>query len=523
MAATATVIDPALRRLDVGDSRQPSNPRVSHQLTEAEKAQRKLNLAAAKIKSKALGEALDAFLVEQDVKLDKLAETHCVKRSYLDTQVNHRSNYTKSRAPSFANALVHYKAVQVNEGEYQPSKLLKNCIKDMLAEDEDLKPDNISEELHAEIMKNFIAYREGKKVGVRVSNKSAAQDARCTFENVNTELGNLTERVGTKSILFVTRSSISDSIAPGWFATSDSVDFLNDILGLDPWDVTRKFELWACSNAINTLPKVRAEITKMLLSGLRYITKRTKISMNFDNYETAIVLNMSVKLIGWTCGEIRSPSKIGSVCDLRDLRNALKTGMCRWVKLSKAQAKAHETALRTREAAGETVGKKRKSRSDKGKPRPHTRKRTAKQVNDSDEEAEDDEDEEDSEKGSDDEDLEDSEADAPPPPKKARKSVKVSSVKSTPGSASGKAAAAKRTAAVTPKRKTTSRRNAVPAASKHPKSASVVHSSDEDDLTTPPAGLALPGSLPTPVALNTAPAAITVPATPTIPLVPVIA
>ena len=65
----------------------------------------------------------------------------------------------------------------------------------------------------------------------------------------------------------------------------------------------------------------------------------------------------------------KSPYKLSTVDDVRALFNALKDGTCTFIKLSKRDHDAFKDQLRSRRQAGESVGKPRKERSDKGHSR----------------------------------------------------------------------------------------------------------------------------------------------------------
>lgn len=92
--------------------------------------------------------------------------------------------------------------------------------------------------------------------------------------------------------------------------------------------------------------------------------------MSYVNYERDIVTRYKVKLVGWPPAvKFASPSEIGTVDDIRLLRQALKVGDCKWIIQTRRQQQAHIETLAARVASGEVVGKKRKQRSDKGKTR----------------------------------------------------------------------------------------------------------------------------------------------------------
>jgi hypothetical protein len=105
----------------------------------------------------------------------------------------------------------------------------------------------------------------------------------------------------------------------------------------------------------------------LLISGVGTVTNNKKVKMNYANYETSIIQQMGVRLVGWPKGvKFVNPSQIGTVLEIRTLRDDLKSGACHWIKLTKTQLDAHCADLEERREQGETVGKQRKKRSDAG-------------------------------------------------------------------------------------------------------------------------------------------------------------
>lgn len=89
--------------------------------------------------------------------------------------------------------------------------------------------------------------------------------------------------------------------------------------------------------------------------------------MNYHNYDTSIVQRHSVQIRGWpTDVPFASPSEIGTVNAIRTLRDALKTGSTKWVRMTSREVTAHAAGLKEKARSGEAVGRKRKTRSDKG-------------------------------------------------------------------------------------------------------------------------------------------------------------
>jgi hypothetical protein len=106
----------------------------------------------------------------------------------------------------------------------------------------------------------------------------------------------------------------------------------------------------------------------MKIAGL--ILNLKNVGMCYVKYEQDIVTKHKVEIVGWpTSVKFANPSEIGTVEDIRKLRQALKVGECKWIVQSRGQQAAYAEMLMRKVAADEQVVKKRKERSDKGKPR----------------------------------------------------------------------------------------------------------------------------------------------------------
>src|ERR1700722_6650160 len=88
--------------------------------------------------------------------------------------------------------------------------------------------------------------------------------------------------------------------------------------------------------------------------------------MSYSDYITSIIERYRVKLTGWTYKDFVSPSKIGTITDIRNLRDALREGHCYWIRLSRNEVEAYLSDIQNR---GEEIRRARHQRSDKGKVR----------------------------------------------------------------------------------------------------------------------------------------------------------
>ncbi|KZP05790.1 hypothetical protein FIBSPDRAFT_658703, partial [Athelia psychrophila] len=92
--------------------------------------------------------------------------------------------------------------------------------------------------------------------------------------------------------------------------------------------------------------------------------------MNYYNYDKALVENRRVKCFNWPEGiPMVSPSEILAIEDLRTLRESWRVGATCWSRITKQEAEEHMAEVKARQASGDVVGKKRKTREDKGKAR----------------------------------------------------------------------------------------------------------------------------------------------------------
>lgn len=113
------------------------------------------------------------------------------------------------------------------------------------------------------------------------------------------------------------------------------------------------------------------------------------VAMNYQNYDTQIILRLGVKLVGWTHHILVSPYEIYTINDLRTLHDALVCGACFWMRLSKREMTKHKADIEKRELAEEIVKKKRKERSNKGVTKGPKKKSAAQEADeDSDKEDE---------------------------------------------------------------------------------------------------------------------------------------
>ena len=80
-----------------------------------------------------------------------------------------------------------------------------------------------------------------------------------------------------------------------------------------------------------------------------------------------VIQKYQVKLVGWIYNKFVSPFEIHTIDNVRTLVEALRCGRCHWVRMTATEVTKNARDVEARKAAGETVGKQRKVRSDLGK------------------------------------------------------------------------------------------------------------------------------------------------------------
>ncbi|KAG2149242.1 hypothetical protein DEU56DRAFT_908942 [Suillus clintonianus] len=347
-------------------ARNPGRPVIPTRLkgaplTQAEKASRALKAAQCKKSEKALDDTISSFLDDQDKKMKDIGALHSVTEAHIKKLITYHTHYKKSRGPQLFNALVHAKNQEVNGARPVGSKLKIQEIHQMVTSDPSMQKENLTDGEIKEYIAQLQEHQLLKTGGLHSNNIAAARD-----------LDGLRERCGTYATFFIAGGHVNDQTPATWYATDDAADFWEDVLDLMLNDVARKFEQWACSQGKNiverdSLENMQKQVGRLILSGLRQMTGKDNIGMNYPNYIKSIVLSYSIVLDGWPATiPFTSPWNIHTVCEIRDLRDALKAGTCAWKRLTKTELEKYKEDLERRRAAGEMVGKPRKKRSDSG-------------------------------------------------------------------------------------------------------------------------------------------------------------
>lgn len=59
-------------------------------------------------------------------------------------------------------------------------------------------------------------------------------------------------------LMLISRGHVDDQIEPEWLAPGNTINFIRDVLNLDPFDVIRRFEQWSCSKELGMMGFIKA-------------------------------------------------------------------------------------------------------------------------------------------------------------------------------------------------------------------------------------------------------------------------
>jgi hypothetical protein len=93
---------------------QPVRPRTKP--TDAQRNAQKITAARNKESSVLLAAGILGLAVLHDTQIEELATKHNVTKQHIEKLINNSTHYKKPHAPNLANALVHMKANELNEG-----------------------------------------------------------------------------------------------------------------------------------------------------------------------------------------------------------------------------------------------------------------------------------------------------------------------------------------------------------------------------------------------------------------------
>ncbi|KAF8203390.1 hypothetical protein K438DRAFT_1964868 [Mycena galopus ATCC 62051] len=320
----------------------------------AGKAESALKRAYAKQLRIKFNERVDNFFTQRDELVIALAKEFGKKERNVRALLCNETQFKTVRTPSLRNAVIHQRWRDLQEdGVVKRLQEIRAELKEEI-EDGSFSLDDIDDTEAKRLIQQLLEHRQLKRRG----------------------LLDLYERTGIRGIAIFSRGCTDDPGIPHAVDSDDAMEFMQQELDIAPLDFLRKFEHWCVrqdedepdENGVNS---VRKEVSRLVLEGLRIITKISTITMEWVNYDVAIREARGVELAGVPRDIPFGRPATWNVETARRFRNGLRDGSIHWVEMTKTQReelKAEHNARREEMGAGSLV--KKAERSDKGKSRP---------------------------------------------------------------------------------------------------------------------------------------------------------
>ncbi|KAL7284498.1 hypothetical protein ACG7TL_001789 [Trametes sanguinea] len=278
------------------------------------------------------------------------------------------------RKPNAYNAWLHHLAKE--HGDMSAAQLVDTYGNDY---------QNLTAEQKEEYIQELLQDRESQLYGLRLGQRARVQDVNHVCKAMDDSLMALQARVGIQAFYCVVRSNVEYQLKPRWFFTAPALkEFLRgSIRKFEPERIGVLAEAFSIAGSdffsqLRTnkekVQYLKSEIRAMIAQGLISVTGDDNATMSYAQYTRDIQLKYGVALVGWTHPKWCNPSDLGNgLDDLKKLRDALKGGLCSFVRLSperKAEIQ-REYDLQQRDVAStdkEQVGNG-KARKSKKRPR----------------------------------------------------------------------------------------------------------------------------------------------------------
>ncbi|KAF8181229.1 hypothetical protein K438DRAFT_1768062 [Mycena galopus ATCC 62051] len=365
-----------------GKTAQKSRRRVGP--SDAGRVNNAIKKAESKQRREEFEDEIDAYFAFRDAEVSRIAKAFGKTDRLVRGLLCNKTQFKAERKPSLHNAIMHDRALKAKESG---AKVLEDYQEDLREDVEDgtavVDAASLGVDEVDRLMKQLALKRETERRGVRRTNKAAATDARQTMAGISRKLVDMRERTGVLGFCISSRGNADDPALPNAVDSGNALDFFADELKIPYPDVMRKFERW-CVNRDNgeeekqDIGSVRADVSRLVQDGLRDVKHSRIINMEYTHYDVAIREGLGVELAGWPADVPIERAATMTVETARRIRDGFKSGVIRWVVMTKTQREelaAEHNAKRAELGAGSL--RKRVQRSDAGVPRGPRAKKSA--------------------------------------------------------------------------------------------------------------------------------------------------
>ncbi|KAJ7766269.1 hypothetical protein B0H14DRAFT_3895178 [Mycena olivaceomarginata] len=274
--------------------------------------------------------------------------------------------------PSLRRAIIHdrHKSYQ-DDGISRSMDEIRQELKDDI-EDGSFSLKDLDPLEETRLLNQLLQHHGAKNWGIRATSKAAQLDGRLTAAKVRDTLVNLYQRTGIRAFAVFSRSNSDDPTLPYCVDSDDALNFFLQFCNHDSFALMRKFEQWLCvqdesPNEQNDLAGACSEVSRMFVDGLRYVTNKPTVKMEYVKYDFAICEMYGVQIMGLPSNIELVRASLWNLETVHRVRAGLKEGSVCWVKMTKTEHEAliaKHNALRAESASGSL--RQHATRSDKG-------------------------------------------------------------------------------------------------------------------------------------------------------------
>ncbi|KAJ3793206.1 hypothetical protein GGU11DRAFT_760122 [Lentinula aff. detonsa] len=283
------------------------------------------------------------FLDHCDKEIKRIAAEHLKPLLTVKKLVGVHRCFREQRAPSLYNALMHQKSEELNAQGVKLKTLHEKH--QVMAEDIDIQAilaDPGCDEAESAIHE-LCAYQNAKISGARASAKANDNDIAKTWSELTHKAQNLSKRTSAATFGFICGSKAGQHITRQFFGNGPIEAFLLSKFGLTGAEFIEAAEayfIFLSSGRTSTnmgVKAMRKETVKLILEGLKNITRNNKICMEYEHYEVLIIKEYGVKLIGWPDGvPMETPYNLNAAHAI-SLYQAVKSKTCMWKPLDRME------------------------------------------------------------------------------------------------------------------------------------------------------------------------------------------
>jgi hypothetical protein len=170
-----------------------------------------------------LHEAIKAYALEDNKRLEAIAKAHSVSVAKIKGIIGIETHYKKSQRPALPNAILHAKALEINNG-----RSLSWCLSEvvLIIRSTDLEPgqkaklvklkalaaddlENLMEDQKEALIQQLMEYHNSKTTSTHANNAAAACDVLCTSDAMIKEVSgyHMLILASSSSLLFLSSTT----------------------------------------------------------------------------------------------------------------------------------------------------------------------------------------------------------------------------------------------------------------------------------------------------------------------------